>query len=101
MQKMYDDSILADTLFLVGPDEFPFKVHRAFLSSRCEYFQKMFGNGMKESNETVIRFPEKDPQVFKILIDYFYKAKLEITHKVAFEVMKLGDEWGIQRVKEK
>eukprot|EP01027_Heterolobosea_sp_BB2_P009214 GEZU01013608.1.p1 GENE.GEZU01013608.1~~GEZU01013608.1.p1 ORF type:complete len:306 (-),score=80.08 GEZU01013608.1:48-920(-) len=61
----------------------------------------MFTNGMREARDSVIRFPEKDPKVFGVLMDYFYKARLNITHKNAFEVMKLADEYGITRVKEK
>ncbi|KAG2393388.1 hypothetical protein C9374_006919 [Naegleria lovaniensis] len=78
-----------------------FKVHRAILCARCDYFNKLFHSQMKDSSQTYLKFPDKRPEDMKCLLDFFYSAVININHSNAFGVLKLSDELGVQIVKEK
>lgn len=78
-----------------------FKVHRAILCARCDYFHKLFHSQMKDSKQMYLKFPDKRPEDMKCLLDFFYSAVININHSNAFGVLKLSDELGVQVVKEK
>eukprot|EP00761_Pharyngomonas_kirbyi_P010717 gb/GECH01010739.1/.p1 GENE.gb/GECH01010739.1/~~gb/GECH01010739.1/.p1 ORF type:complete len:645 (+),score=160.80 gb/GECH01010739.1/:1-1935(+) len=98
--RLYAEGILADTTLYVGPSKRQFKVHRAILACRCEYFNNMFHSGMLESQQSSIEIPDKNPDAFAVLLDYFYTAKTRITPENAFEVMRLADEYNVGTVKD-
>jgi len=78
-----------------------FKVHRAILCARCDYFNRLFHSQMKDCSQAFLKFPDKRPDDFKCLLDFFYSAVININHSNAFGVLKLSDELGVQVVKGK
>ncbi len=60
----------------VGPNKKPFAVHKKLLCARSEYFDKAFNSGFKEAQDGVIHLVEEDPEMFDLLINYFYHDSL-------------------------
>jgi hypothetical protein len=48
-------------------------VNKILLLARVAYFKKMFAGGFKEAHENTAYFPEDKPEVFALLIEWFYK----------------------------
>lgn len=55
LQRCRSSGDWADFVFVIGPDEEEFKVHKLVIGARSPVFTKMMSNGMKESNEGHVR----------------------------------------------
>jgi hypothetical protein len=56
----------------VGPTKQQFRVHKALLCSRVEYFRQMFDSGFIEAEENSGFLPDEDPIVFSLFLEYIY-----------------------------
>jgi hypothetical protein len=56
----------------VGPTKQQFRVHKALICSRSDYFKKMFDSGFIEAEENKGSLPEEDPIVFSLFLEYLY-----------------------------
>lgn len=61
---------------IVGPEKTLFRVHKSFICSKIDYFDKMFNGGFREASENSATFPEDDPVSFDILIEWVYTGRL-------------------------
>src|SRR5437660_8991681 len=50
---------------------------RAILAARSEVFDRLLYNGMKESYENQISFPEIDSSVMEIILEYIYTGSIK------------------------
>lgn len=81
------------------------KVHKNILAIRSPYFLGMFGNGMKESEESVLNLDTVDPFVVEKLVRFIYTNKLEFTNdevkdsELAIELLKLADRYQLLQLK--
>jgi hypothetical protein len=49
-------------------------VHKKLLCDRCSYFAGAFNTSFQEAFESVVRFPEDDPDAMAALIDFIYRG---------------------------
>lgn len=63
---------------LVGPEEAPFHVHKALLSSKSKYFKAAFEGSFKEASEKKIRLRDEDPELFPHYILWVYNYAVEL-----------------------
>ncbi|TVY82148.1 hypothetical protein LSUE1_G002238 [Lachnellula suecica] len=56
----------------VGPEKKQFRIHKAFLCSRIDFFHKMFTGDFKEAKEGVAFMLEDDPAAFDLLMEWVY-----------------------------
>ncbi|POG81374.1 BTB/POZ protein, partial [Rhizophagus irregularis DAOM 181602=DAOM 197198] len=50
---------------------------RSILAARCEVLDKLLYNGMKESYERQITFPQIDSNEIKLIIEYLYTGSID------------------------
>jgi len=60
----------ADIVFLVRGVKIP--AHKVVLTTRCDYFRRMFDSGMAESVSKEIEVPDIEPHVFTELLSFIY-----------------------------
>jgi hypothetical protein len=103
MLRLFTQPILSDLTLVVGEKKnlVRFKVHKAILAARCQYFFSLFHSTMQDSNATELTFPQHNPADWKVLVDFIYTAKVNINNENAFGVLKLSDELDITSIKEK
>ncbi|XP_005101555.1 kelch-like protein 21 [Aplysia californica] len=78
-------SLFTDAVLCVGQEEFP--CHKNVLAVSSPYFQAMFTSDLKESRENKISFNDISPWTLKLVIDYAYSGKIEITANNAQEML--------------
>jgi hypothetical protein len=109
MTKLLQESIMSDVTLVVSNGEeddgegkrtMSFPIHKCILCARSEYFNNMFRHEWKEAKSNVIYMTEKEPSDFKVLLDYFYTARININSENAFGVLKLADEFGVDIIKQ-
>ena len=86
-----DKSKFIDVRLKVREDIFP--AHRIVLAANSDYFDRMFTNGMKESNQEVIELKDEriSPDAFKIIMDSIYTGDLRVNEENVFEVLAAAD----------
>ena len=70
-----------------------FPAHRIVLAANSDYFDRMFTNGMMESNQEVIELKDESvsPDAFKIIMDSIYTGDLPVNEGNVFEVLAAAD----------
>ena len=86
-----DTSKFIDVRLKVREDIFP--AHRIILAANSDYFDRMFTNGMKESNQKVIELKDESisPDAFKIVLNSIYTGDLRVNEENVFEVLAAAD----------
>ena len=66
-----------------------FPAHRIVLAANSDYFDRMFTNGMMESNQEVIELKDESisPDAFQIIMDSIYTGDLHVNEENVFEVL--------------
>merc|ERR1712142_195165 len=72
--KLYISEVNADVTFVFPDGEI--KAHKAILSTRLPYFEKMFASGMKESLTNRVNMPEAERKSFDVFLRYIYGGLL-------------------------
>lgn len=85
LNEFRQEALFTDAIICVGHEEFP--CHKNVLAVSSPYFQAMFTSDLKESRETRICFNEVSPWTLKLVIDYAYSGKIEITSSNAQEML--------------
>lgn len=73
MGDLFDTKIFSDVSFLVKGVNF--RGHKNILSTRCEYFKALLTN-LDEASANEITIEGIEPEVFNIILEFIYKAKL-------------------------
>ena len=70
-----------------------FPAHRIVLAANSDYFDRMFTNGMMESNQEVIELKDESisPDAFQIIMDSIYTGDLHVNEENVFEVLAAAD----------
>ena len=100
-----DDPNLADVKFIV--EEKPVYAGKRLLSVRCQYFNRMFSSGMKESVHSSAKITEVpiqgvDYESFKALIVYLTTDQLTIDtndYKRLCQLLVVSDQFMVDRLK--
>ena len=97
MRKIINKDIFSDIVFQIeGKKIF---AHKAILFAQCEHFRAMFGNGMKESNQTIFEIQDWSYNAFLHMIEYLYTGSIKDFKAVAIEVLGLADAYCIENLK--
>ncbi|KAF4624291.1 hypothetical protein G7Y89_g13882 [Cudoniella acicularis] len=56
----------------IGPNKRQFRIHKALLCNRVDYFKKMFSSGFIESEEGHATLPDEDPAIFSLFVEWLY-----------------------------
>ncbi|KAL8770663.1 MAG: hypothetical protein Q9209_003731 [Squamulea sp. 1 TL-2023] len=70
---------------LIGPEERPFYIHKALLSSKSPYFRAAFEGSFKEAVDKAIRLPEDDSKLFPYYVLWVYEKPLETEHPISLD----------------
>jgi hypothetical protein len=98
-QKFYQNKKFSDLTLLCGGEKF--FVHRIVLSTFSEIFEKIFSNGMKESQENEIILEDLKPNILEILLKFIYfHDKIELNQSNAMDVFFASSFYGIEELKE-
>ena len=86
-----DKSKFIDVRLKVRETIFP--AHRIVLAANSDYFDRMFTNGMMESNQEVIELKDESisSDAFKIVMDSIYTGDLPVNEENVFEVLTAAD----------
>ena len=77
IHQMRDDGKLCDVTLIVGEKEI--HAHRVVLAASSDYFYSMFVRDMLESRQERIELKGVDPDAMRVLVEFAYSTKLEIT----------------------
>lgn len=69
------DKTFADLTLIAGTRNF--RVHRAILVTRCEYFKTMLNSGLSEANEKEITLADVDPDALGLTLRFIYGFDFE------------------------
>ena len=85
MQQMREEQKLCDVVLEVGGEEI--LAHRLVLAASSQYFASMFAGGMRESRQERVELKEVEASAMKLLVEFAYTCKLEITTQNVQSVM--------------
>ena len=77
MSQMWEEGRLCDVTLEVDGEEI--RAHRLVLAASSRYFYSMFVRDMRESRQERIQLRGVDPKALKLLVEFAYSSKLEIT----------------------
>ena len=77
MQQMREEQKLCDVILEVDGEEI--LAHRLVLAASSQYFYSMFGGSMRESRQERVEMKEVEASAMKLLVEFAYTCKLEIT----------------------
>jgi DNA-binding beta-propeller fold protein YncE len=87
IQHLFESGSLHDVTFVVEQERVP--AHRAYLSTRCEYFGSMFSAGFLEGVSAEVHIEGTTSAAFKALLKYLYTDNMdEIDDAVLFDLAK-------------
>ena len=71
--RQFIDSIGGETATLVvGPEEERIAVDKALLCKGAEFFRAAFNSGFKEGSTLVMKMPEEEPRLVKLVVIWLY-----------------------------
>ncbi|EDV25199.1 uncharacterized protein TRIADDRAFT_25548 [Trichoplax adhaerens] len=76
LHQLYTNGELCDIQVKIGHQTY--HCHRIVLASNSTYFHAMFTGNLTESKQNSVEIKEADREAVAILIDYFYRGKIEI-----------------------
>jgi hypothetical protein len=75
LKTLLNSTLLSD-IKIKGNDGIEINAHRVILAVRSEVFKQMLLNGMKESTQKVIEFPEFSSDVLHVILEYLYTGRV-------------------------
>ncbi|KAL8664512.1 MAG: hypothetical protein Q9168_007891 [Polycauliona sp. 1 TL-2023] len=70
MKTFYDSGTFTDLTIVCGKEEF--RCHKVVVCSQSEFFRAACGGGFKETTTSTINFPDDNPALIKIMLDFMY-----------------------------
>jgi len=77
ISHLYGDSLFSDVTLCAGSEEI--KCHRNILACSSSYFLVMFKSELGESHQTKIQIKEMEASTLRLVLDYVYTGKVELT----------------------
>lgn len=104
LSKAVNNQVLSDVTFIVGRKREKIYAHKSILCFTCEYFQKMFCNGMSESGMNHITLPDIEPEEFLAVMNFLYTGELQdnsmTSPDTVLGVLELADRYQIIPLRE-
>ncbi|OQV00324.1 BTB/POZ domain-containing protein [Cladophialophora immunda] len=60
----------------VGKEKVKYRIYKQILVSKCPFFDKCLGAGMKEAQENAVALPDDDPKAFDVVVRWMYTGRL-------------------------
>jgi len=101
LSALLDDDTFCDIEFTVGNETTT--AHRNILSSRSDYFRTMFTGNFREGEPNdrgryECRVEDTTMPAFQIVLRYLYTDVLDLPSEHAVSVMRLADQYNVQRL---
>jgi len=77
ISQLYVDGLFSDVTLCVGTDEI--RCHRNILATSSPFFMGMFQSELDESSWTKIPIKEMEASTLRLVLDYVYTGKVELT----------------------
>lgn len=75
--------------------------HRAILSKRCDYFERMFASGMQETVDKEVEVKDAEPEVFRGLLHYLYSGTPPRNlAEIALKLLVMADKYDVEELKQ-
>ena len=97
LAKFRQDGAYTDITLKVGDTEIP--CHKAVLAAASGFFHAMFKSGLKESQSDMIEIQSTDATTLKLIIDYIYTAKIDITTDNVQNLVQVCDQFNFEGLK--
>lgn len=88
LKNIFKTKQFSDITFIV--ENTKIKAHK-FILSQIPYFEKLFSNGMKESNQNEIEIKDIDFETFDFLIKYMYGLEINCSDEQTLKLYKVAD----------
>eukprot|EP01083_Nonionella_stella_P311790 1112924_1 len=97
LKEMLNEQTLADTTFIIGPEQSEYNVNRTFLACISPVFLAMLFGKMKESelNSDVI-IEDMKPSTFECILNFAYCNDPQIREDNALHVIQAADKYQIK-----
>ncbi|XP_044735240.1 uncharacterized protein LOC123297581 [Chrysoperla carnea] len=110
LQRLSEDTDLADIVFILGRDEERVLAHRVILMARCKSFQTAKRSEVcripgctvvpaAPGTPTPIKLPHAPPDTFRQFLLYVYTGKILLQDSMVFEMMALAQELGVEELR--
>jgi cobalamin biosynthesis protein CbiD len=98
LSSLLNQEKYADVVFEVEGQKI--YAHRSILSARCEFFRNLFGSGMKEAKDSIIKMEENTYTGLHAFLSYLYTGRFpEISTETAFEILQLAESYFLTHLK--
>lgn len=100
--SLMNNSAFSDITVLVGNEETSFLLHRAILYEKSQFFEAALKSGagaFKEAREGVVKLPDMQADVFKLVLLWIYGSKLDLktsTRQIVVGAYEAADFLGIR-----
>lgn len=91
LQTLYYEERFFDVELHCDNEENIIKAHRIVLSASSSYFEKMFGSDFNENKNKIVNFHSISSSILKILVNFIYTGKIEITQVNVQEILAAAD----------
>ena len=98
---LLEDPTYCDVEFSINNEKIT--AHRSILASRCDYFQTMFAGNFNESKANSdgkyqCQIEDTTVSAFKFVLRYLYTDCLDLPNEDAIDILRLADQYGIERL---
>ncbi|KAI9733916.1 MAG: hypothetical protein M1834_002571 [Cirrosporium novae-zelandiae] len=94
-----DDFLSPIITLVVGEEQKKMTAHQSLLYRKSGFFAAALSGNFRESKEDLIKLPEDDPELIKLLLHWMYTGKIlpidKRTWKIMFDLMVLTDKYDI------
>ncbi|XP_062507645.1 BTB/POZ domain-containing protein 2-like [Corticium candelabrum] len=101
VSRLYDTKEHADIELIVGREQRRTKAHRLVLACGSSVLSSMLYGGMRESTNSEVRLPEHDPDVFDVLLKFFYTGTADVRQNTVLPLLALSDFYDVQPLRVK
>src|SRR5436190_24208519 len=98
LKSLLDVPLFSD-IRIKGNDNKEINAHRAILVARSEVFKRMLLNGMKETTQDVIEFPEFSSDILHVILEYLYTGRVTLTIEMIAEAYHSADFFLLEQLK--
>jgi len=96
--QLLESAANSDVTFLVQGERI--QAHKLVLSTRCQYFRRMFESNTQEGLINEVRVTDISPDVFRGLLRFLYSDALPKDFpEIALDLLVAADKYGVEKLK--